>query len=133
MIVPEVNACYAVDLNTGTIKEKVHWKGFFVLFNHDPRFNVENHRLYVNNYNNDTDLLCIDMTTNKKIWEMKNTYYQGLYKNYVVGCTSDLKFYLIIDKMTGKIEQKVSKPESNTMDFDFIDKYILINHQALYQ
>lgn len=133
VIIPQINACYALDLDNGFLKERVPWKGFFTLFNHDPRFNVENHILYVNNYNDQTTLLCIDMRTNQVKWKMKNVYYHGLYKKYVVACTSDLKFYLIIDKLYGKVKHKIFKPKSNQMDFDFIDKYILINQETIYK
>jgi len=133
IIIPQIKACYALDLSTGFLKERVTWKGFFTLFNHEPRFNVENHMLYVNNYNDHTTLLCMDMRTDKVKWKMKNVYYHGLYKKYVVACTADLEFYLIIDKLNGKVKHKILKPKSNEMDFDFIDKYILINQETIYK
>jgi len=73
------------------------------------------------------------MSTNKVNWQIRETFYLGLYKNFVVACTSDIKFYLVIDKKSGKIIHKIRKYKSKRMDFDFIDKYILINRETIYK
>lgn len=127
VIIPQIDTCYTLNLNTGKIIGKLRWKGYF---RYEPRFNVENHKIYLeNNYT----LLCADLISGKKIWEVKNAGYWGLYKNHVIACTPGLKFYLIINKETGQIESKIPKPESNVMDVDFVGNYILINRESLYQ
>ena len=127
VIIPQTDTCYALNLNTGQVKGKLRWKGYF---RYQPRFNVENHKIYLeNNYT----LLCADLISGKKIWEVKNAGYWELYKNHVIAFTPGLKFYLIINKETGQIESKIPKPQSNVMDFDLVGNYVLINHEALYQ
>ncbi|RYE27034.1 MAG: hypothetical protein EOP45_02485 [Sphingobacteriaceae bacterium] len=127
VIIPQTDTCYALNLNTGKVKGKLRWKG---CFRYQPRFNVENHKIYLEN---NFTLFCADLVFGKKIWEVKNAGYWGLYKNHVIAFTPDLKFYLIINKETGQIESKISKPETTQMDFEFVGKYILINREALYQ
>lgn len=127
VIIPQGDACYRLDLNTGSVKGKFLWSGYF---RNDPRFTVENGRLYLDNQHT---LVCIDLTTGKKIWQVKNAVYWEFYKNYVIACTPDIKFYLIVNKFTGKIESKIPKPDNYTMDFDVVGKYVLINLESLYQ
>lgn len=131
VIIPQVRACYALDLTDGEIIGKVpwNWKGEPPIFT-APQFRVEANTMY---FFNGQDLICINILTNEKIWSLRNTRFDGLYKEYVIGHTLDLEFYLIIDKKNGKILHKISKPKSNHMDFDFIDKYILINHTSIYK
>lgn len=126
-IIPQGDACYRLDLNTGSVKGKLLWSGYF---RNDPRYTVENGRLYLDNQ---FTLVCIDLNTGKKIWQVKNAAYWEFYKNYVIACTPDLKFYLIVNKTTGKIESKIPKPDSYTMDFDVVSNYVLINHESLYK
>jgi outer membrane protein assembly factor BamB len=133
VIVPESNACYALDLVTGNVKGKVDWKNYFVPTRFDPHFKVENHRLYVNNYNDQMTLYCRAVYTGATIWSLKNVYYHGMYKNFIVGTTPDNKYYFIIDKITGKVLHKIVKFPSSQMDFDFIDNYILINGESIYR
>lgn len=127
VIIPQIDTCYMLNLNTGKIKGKLSWKGYF---RYEPRFNVENHKIYLDNQ---YTLLCADLISGKKIWKVKNAGYWGLYKNHVIACTPGLKFYLIINKDTGQIESKIPKPESNVMDVDFVGNYILINRESLYK
>ncbi len=127
VIIPQGDACYRLDLNTGSVKGKFLWGGYF---RNDPRFTVENGRLYLDNH---YTLVCIDLNTGKKIWQVKNAGYWEFYKNYVIASTPGVKFYLIVNKFTGKIESKIPKPDNYTMDFDVVGKYILINHESLYQ
>ncbi|MEX8548266.1 MAG: hypothetical protein V5804_11750 [Mucilaginibacter sp.] len=127
VVIPQIDTCYTLNLNSGKVKGKLRWKGYF---RYNPRFNVENHKIYLeNNYT----LICADLISGKKIWEVKNAGYWGLYKKHVIACTPGLKFYLIINKETGQIESKIPKPESNVMDFDLVGNYVLINREALYQ
>ncbi len=127
VIIPQTDTCYALNLNTGKVEGKVSWKGYF---RYQPRFNVKNHKIYLEN---NFTLLCADLISGKKIWEVKNAGYWELYKNHVIAFSPDLKSYLIINKETGQIESKISKPESNVMDFDLVGKYVLINRQSLYK
>ncbi len=126
-IIPQGEACYRLDLNTGSVKGKFLWGGYF---RNDPRYNVENGRLYLDNQHT---LVCIDLNTGKKLWQVKNAIYWEFYKNYVIACTPDIKFYLIVNKITGKVESKIPKPDNYTMDFDVVGKYVLINLESLYQ
>ncbi len=127
VIIPQIDTCYALDLNSGIINGKLPWKGYF---RYEPRFDIVNHKIYLDNQYN---LLCMNLISGKKIWEVKSAGYWGLYKNHVIACTPGLKFYLIINKETGQIESKIPKPESNVMDFDLVGNYVLINREALYQ
>ena len=63
--------------------------------------------------------IMYQLNTNKTIWELEDSYFLGLYKNYVVATSADSKFYLIIDKSTGLIEDKIPSPISKRGDFDF--------------
>jgi outer membrane protein assembly factor BamB len=83
VIIPQTDTCYALNLNTGKVKGKLRWKGYF---RYEPRFNVENHKIYLEN---NFTLLCADLISGKKIWEVKNAGYWELYKNHVIAFTPD--------------------------------------------
>lgn len=127
VIILQGDTCYAFDSNTGVVKGKHQWQGNF---NYTPTFKVENNKLYTDSKNN---LLCADIITGKTIWKLKDAAFWGLYKNHVIAYTPDNEYYLIVNKKTGQIESKISKPESNVMDFDIVGKYVLINRQSLYK
>jgi outer membrane protein assembly factor BamB len=134
LIIPAINSCYAFDMNTGDVKGKVPWKAFWGDNSMNVLFKVENNCLYIEDLTNGLQIIkCIDLAFNKIIWELKDSYFLGIYKNYVIANNADAKFYLIIDKKNGSVIDKFSAPISNYNDFDFIGDYILINRIAIYK
>ena len=127
VVILQGDTCYAFDSNTGVAKGKHQWQGNF---NYTPTCKVENNKLYTDNKNN---LLCADIVTGKMIWKLKDAAFWGLYKNYVIAYTPDSEYYLIIDKFSGVVKNKVKSPERNRTDFNFVGNYVLINREALYK
>lgn len=127
VVILQGDTCYAFDSNTGVAKGKHQWQGNF---NYTPTCKVENNKLYTDSKNN---LLCADIVTGKTMWKLKDVAFWGLYKNYVIGYTPDNKYYLIIDKFSGVVKNKVKSPERNRTDFNIVGNYILINRESLYQ
>jgi hypothetical protein len=76
---------------------------------------------------------CIDLATNKVIWTLKDAYFLGLYKDYVIANNTAGDYYLIINKSTGIVKDKFPAPLSNRPEFDFIGNYVLINRDAIYK
>jgi hypothetical protein len=133
LIIPGRKACYIIDIKSGEIINTITWNIFFK-YDQVSTFKIEDNRLYTTNLNDDrAGLLCIDIKTSKIIWNVKETFLIGLYKNYVVGYRSEGSgSYIIIDKKTGVIKDQIAKPDDGQRDFNFIDNYVLINHDVIY-
>jgi hypothetical protein len=134
VIVPGSNSCYLIDMDSGMVSDTVQWHSY----SKDDKisyFKIENNKLYITNLNDDQiGLLCIDIKTNKMIWNVKEASLYGLYKDYVIGYNPDgTGSYLIIDKNTGAIKDKIVKPSRYEVGFFFVDNYIMINHRAVYK
>ncbi len=133
LIAPGNNACYTINLHTGDIKGKIPWKKFFSGTDNGPLNKVENGKLYVTNYNNQNDLSCVDVIKNRLIWHFENAKYWGLFKAYILATTPDDGYFLVIDKVSGRLLDKVLRPKSKGANFDLIGKYVFINHHSFYQ
>jgi outer membrane protein assembly factor BamB len=122
-----------MDINSGNVTDSVQWK-IFSKNNKVSNFKLEHNKLYITNLNDDEiGLLCLDINTNKMIWNVKGASLYGLYKNYIIGYNPDGSgSYLIIDKNTGLIKDKIAKPDRFKPGFFFIDDYIFI-HNAIYK
>ncbi|MDB5112625.1 MAG: hypothetical protein JWR67_3739 [Mucilaginibacter sp.] len=134
LVLPTKSTCYILNMNTGNVTGKVTWQIFFGEGGEYVFFKINNNDLFIDDFaNNQKTIKCIDFGTNKIKWELKDAYFIGLYKQYVVAYTSGQKYYLIIDKSTGIIKSKIPAPISNIPEFDFIGNYILINEFAIYK
>lgn len=131
IIMPCTKACYLINSNTGKIDGKGTWKNFGD--GRPPSFKVVEGKLYANNYKNDMQLLCIDMKSDSTIWSLKKAFFVGVYNEHVVAVNYKENYCLIINKNSGKTKNKIDMPYSYRTEVGFIDKYLLINHNALYQ
>jgi len=85
LIVPTFKSCYAIDMNTGNVAGKVNWEPFFNPNLKNVLFKVEDNYLFITDLNDGNgSIKCINMTTNKMIWTLKDAYFLGLYKDYVI-------------------------------------------------
>ena len=95
------------------------------------RISLDNYQCYVSNRLN---VDCINIKTKKLAWRAFNANLFGSYKTHIIALSLDGKYYLIINKETGKIESKILK--SSDRDLIFLGGYVLIyspKYTSLYQ
>jgi hypothetical protein len=136
-IIPGRKACYIIDINSGEIKNTIIWNLFFK-YDQVSGFKVENDKLYTTNLNDDNvGLMCVDIKTNQLLWHLKGTFLYGVFNNYVIGYVAKGKEgngrYIIIDKKTGAVIDQIDEPDNGQANLNFIDNYVLINHNVIYQ
>lgn len=134
VVLPGRDTCYLIDINSGTVSDTVPWKAFSQSAK-ISNFKIENDKLYITDLNDDqVGLLCLDMKTNKIIWNVKEVSLYGFYKNYVVGFNpKGTGNYLIIDKNTGIVKDNIANPNRFQPGFYFLDNYVLIGRYAIYK
>lgn len=80
-----------------------------------------------------SDLKCIDYTRNRVKWQFKNATFRAIYKNYVIAVSKDSKYYLIIDKNTGKLLKRVINYDKGGFELSFVDKYVVVHRETFYE
>jgi len=127
IVIPTLKTLLVFDLNNGVIKWQYDWNN--PSFTCRP-FALDYDQIY---FSNGKALLCYNINNNSKTWQIDHASLNGVYKSNVVGHTDDYKSYIIIDKSNGKIKTKITNPFLKDINFQFINKYILINRTVLYK
>lgn len=127
VVINGIRKIILIDIKTGKIIWSFPWN-IRVLVDH-PAVKFVGKWIY---FSNQKKLYCIDYTTNKIAWELNNATFQALYKDYVIGISKDLNYYLIINKDTGKIIAKIKNPKDGYL-ISFVDEYVIVNSKTIYK
>lgn len=114
---------YVIDCNTGR------------LLYHDNRFYNLHFDDYDNGYLGTMDSTAYYLNSDFKIlWKLKYARPITVYKRYVVAKDKDETHYLVIDKFTGKVKNKILTYQKNDIPFrPFNDGYIMLREINLYK
>lgn len=117
-----------IDRNSGELIWTFPWE-FDGVDPYRPKFEVTDKLVY---FTYPSDLKCIDYIQNKIKWQYKNATFRAIYKDNVIAVSKDSKYYLIIDKNTGKLKKRISNPNQG-YELSCVDKYVIVYTETLYE
>jgi hypothetical protein len=127
IIIPTGKAIFILNKETGILEWQYNWDA--PAFMRSSGLFLDSNCVY---FSTKTDLFCYSIKTHAKIWQKNNVEITGIYKNHLISKSKDDKVYIILNKSTGKVINKITNPFVKQIPIDFIGDYVLINEISLY-
>lgn len=119
-VVKAVDGAYVLAKRTGLIKWKYRWR---FAEEHENFAMIDSSLLFVSD---GRYLKSYQMSTGKQNWMVKNARLYALHSKFVIASSIDKKWFLVIQKNSGKIINRIQRSDKSR-GIRFIGDYVLVD------